>query len=147
MKQTLRLSQRTATSIAALLRDASSTATGSASPAAAAAAAVTVNGWIRSHRQQKKLSFIDLNDGSNHSGLEAVVPRDVLDACDPRTREGLTTGASISLSGQLSEKKGGNMDGMELRVDRIRLVGDCDGKVCFFTLFFGPNSHPSCLPA
>lgn len=90
---------------------------------------VTVNGWIRSIRSQKRLSFIDLNDGSNYEGLQAVLPASVLSECDEGTRAGLSTGASVRLSGQLVDKKGGNQLGQELLVQQCTLVGGCDGKV------------------
>lgn len=91
---------------------------------------VSVNGWIRSIRSLKHVNFIDLNDGSDHTGLQAVLPAKVLKACDESTRSGLSTGASVRLQGQLVNKQGGNQNGRELLVKQITLVGGCDGKVC-----------------
>jgi aspartyl/asparaginyl-tRNA synthetase len=135
MRQTLLASQKAAASSIALLL--------SFAAASAAPTAVTVNGWIRSHRQQAKVSFIDLNDGSDHTGLQAVISREVLNACEPETRDGLGTGASVSLRGELRKKRGGkDRDSLELSVDSVRLLGGCDGKVCSFSRCAGyPSLH------
>lgn len=36
---------------------------------------ITLNGWIRSCRRQKHVSFAVLNDGSNAKGIQAVLPK------------------------------------------------------------------------
>lgn len=38
------------------------------------APAITINGWVRSCRKQKNISFAVVNDGSNVQGIQAVVP-------------------------------------------------------------------------
>lgn len=101
---------------------------------------VQINGWIRSIRSLKHVSFIDLNDGSDHTGLQAVLPGSVLKECDERTRTGLSTGASIRLQGQLVPKKGGNQQGHELNVQHIDLVGACDGAVSLVILLLYAKS-------
>lgn len=40
---------------------------------------VTINGWVRSCRKQKNLSFAVINDGSNVHGVQAVVPKGMQD--------------------------------------------------------------------
>lgn len=36
-------------------------------------AQVSVNGWIRSVRSQKQVSFANINDGSNLKGIQAIL--------------------------------------------------------------------------
>jgi asparaginyl-tRNA synthetase len=36
-------------------------------------AQVSVNGWIRSVRSQKQVSFANVNDGSNLKGIQAIL--------------------------------------------------------------------------
>ena len=40
-------------------------------------ARITVNGWVRSCRKQKNITFAVINDGSNTNGVQAVVPKDL----------------------------------------------------------------------
>ena len=41
---------------------------------------VVVCGWVRTNRQQKKLCFISLNDGSCAQSLQLLIEKDVLSA-------------------------------------------------------------------
>lgn len=41
-------------------------------PPLPAAASVTVNGWVKSIRRQKKVAFAVISDGSSDAGLQAV---------------------------------------------------------------------------
>jgi hypothetical protein len=40
---------------------------------------VVVKGWVRTVRKQKTLAFVEVNDGSNLSGLQCVLSFDVID--------------------------------------------------------------------
>ena len=40
---------------------------------------VSVKGWVRTVRKQKTLAFIEVNDGSNLSGIQCVASFDVVD--------------------------------------------------------------------
>jgi aspartyl/asparaginyl-tRNA synthetase len=37
---------------------------------------VSINGWIRSVRTQKNVSFANVNDGSNMKGIQAILTND-----------------------------------------------------------------------
>lgn len=83
---------------------------------------LTVCGWIRTVREQKNFSFIELNDGSSLSSLQIIVEE---------TMEGyvhalqqLSTGASISVTGQLVQSPGQKQK-WELKAERIQLFGTC----------------------
>ena len=70
--------------------------------------AVVVKGWVRTRRDSKGFSFLELNDGSCLANLQVVV-----DAATPgydRMAE-YTTGASASITGKLipSPAAGPNM--------------------------------------
>ena len=40
---------------------------------------VLVKGWVRTVRKQKTLAFVEVNDGSNLSGLQCVLSFDLID--------------------------------------------------------------------
>src|SRR5229473_1974825 len=61
-------------------------------------AAVTVKGWVRTRRDAKGFSFLELNDGSCLASLQVVV-----DAGTPGSEDltHFTTGASVVVEGKL----------------------------------------------
>jgi len=84
---------------------------------------VTVNGWIRSVRDQKKFAFINLNDGSQLSGLQIVADIEKTDdytAVIPQ----LSAGAAMSATGTLVESPAKGQI-FELQATNINLVGAC----------------------
>jgi hypothetical protein len=46
---------------------------------------VVVKGWVRTVRKQKTLAFVEVNDGSNLSGIQVVAS---FDAIDDETKKG-----------------------------------------------------------
>ncbi len=40
---------------------------------------VSIKGWVRTVRKQKTLAFVEVNDGSNMSGIQCVFPFDSVD--------------------------------------------------------------------
>jgi hypothetical protein len=40
---------------------------------------VSIKGWVRTVRKQKTLAFVEVNDGSNMSGIQCVLPFDGVD--------------------------------------------------------------------
>jgi asparaginyl-tRNA synthetase len=80
---------------------------------------VTVKGWVRTFRNNQ---FISLNDGSTIQNLQAVV---ALNAMDEGTLKRITTGACLSVTGELvpSPAKG---QPVELRVQALEILGDSD---------------------
>lgn len=104
---------------------------------------VRINAWIKSIRRQKHISFVNLNDGSNDEGLQAVIPNSLLEKEGEATNAGLQTGASVSFTGRLTEKQGGRRNNTaeavgrtaELQVDSLKVIGECDGAVsCYVGL-------------
>ena len=62
---------------------------------------VNVKGWVRTRRGSKQVSFIALNDGSTINNVQIVVDVDKL---GEEFLKPITTGASISVNGTLSDE-------------------------------------------
>ncbi len=84
--------------------------------------AILVAGWVRTRRDAKGFSFIELNDGSCLGSLQVVV-----DANAPGYGEILrfTTGASAEISGRLVPSPAAGQK-WELRATGLRLLGGAD---------------------
>jgi asparaginyl-tRNA synthetase len=78
----------------------------------------TVCGWVRTVRDQKSFTFVEVNDGSCLANLQIV-----LDGSHPN----LTTGCSVIAQGHLVESPGKNQ-AVELRASEIRIIGPCDAE-------------------
>jgi asparaginyl-tRNA synthetase len=84
--------------------------------------AIDVQGWVRTRRDSKDFSFIELNDGSALRNLQ-VIAKNTLPNYAAIQR--LTTGASISVSGALVASQGKGQT-WELVADKIDIVGTAD---------------------
>ena len=83
---------------------------------------VQVQGWVRTRRDSKDFSFIELNDGSTLRNLQ-IIARDTLPNYSAVQR--LSTGASISVSGALIPSQGKGQK-WELVADNVEIVGSAD---------------------
>src|ERR1043165_9524449 len=83
---------------------------------------VTVKGWVRTRRDSKGFSFLELNDGSCLTNLQVVV-----DAGTPGAEHlaQLTTGASAVIEGKLVASPAQGQK-WELRASKVELVGVAD---------------------
>jgi asparaginyl-tRNA synthetase len=84
---------------------------------------VNVAGWIRTVRDQKSFAFIEINDGSTLSNLQAVADASIAGYSDLLPK--LTTGTSLTIKGRLVESPGKNQ-ALELKAEEIRILGLCD---------------------
>jgi len=84
---------------------------------------IEVKGWIRTKRELKEFSFIEINDGSSLGNLQAVLNSDLPNYQDIIKR--LNTGVSVSIKGILvdSPAKGQKV---ELQAQEVIIFGDCD---------------------
>ena len=84
--------------------------------------AVTVKGWVRTRRDSKGFSFLELNDGSCLANVQVVV-----DAGTPGSEHlpQLATGASAVVDGKLVASPAAGQK-WELRATRLELVGPAD---------------------
>jgi len=87
---------------------------------------VTVKGWVRTVRNQKTFAFVEINDGSTLSNLQAVVDATLPDFTN--IIDHLSTGVAVSMTGKL-ERTPGQDKTLELHVSQIAIIGGCDPEV------------------
>src|ERR1700756_566164 len=80
---------------------------------------VVVKGWIRTFRNNQ---FIALNDGSTNNNIQVVVD---FENTDPNLLKRLTTGAAISVTGELVPSLGKGQK-VEIKAKAIEVLGDSD---------------------
>ncbi len=80
---------------------------------------ILVKGWIRTQRESKDFSFIELNDGSCLANIQIIVDNDI-DSYSEVVK--LTTGAAIAVSGELVESPGKGQK-WEIRAKNIEVLG------------------------
>ena len=80
---------------------------------------VLIKGWIRTLRESKDFSFIELNDGSCLANIQVIVDNDI-DNYQEIVK--LTTGAALSVNGELLESLGKGQK-WEIRAGAIEIVG------------------------
>src|SRR5438552_18733535 len=85
-------------------------------------AEIQVQGWVRTRRDSKGFSFIELNDGSCLRNLQ-VIARDTLSNYPAVQR--VTTGASIIVHGELIASQGKGQK-WEVVASSIEIVGTAD---------------------
>lgn len=83
---------------------------------------VNVKGWGRTRRGSKQVSFIALNDGSTINNVQIVV--DVV-RFDETLLKDITTGACLSVNGELTESVGSGQK-VEIQAREIEVLGLCD---------------------
>ena len=86
---------------------------------------VTIQGWVRTKREQKEFSFVEVNDGSSLAGLQTVVNQDVPDYAAAIKR--ISTGASVEISGTLVESPAKGQR-IELKASAIAIFGEADAE-------------------
>ncbi|MBQ6124511.1 MAG: asparagine--tRNA ligase [Spirochaetales bacterium] len=84
---------------------------------------IRVEGWVRTKRDSKTVTFIEVNDGSCLKGLQVVADRAVI---DNNLLNSIATGSSVICEGRLVASMGGDQK-VELQATGITLVGDCPG--------------------
>lgn len=83
---------------------------------------VTVKGWVRTKRENKNVIFINLNDGSTINNLQIVADPASFDEAEMKK---VTTGASLSATGQLVASQGSGQK-FELQASAIEVLGVAD---------------------
>ena len=83
---------------------------------------ITLRGWVRSRRDSKGITFIELNDGSRFKSMQLVVDAGVV---TEELLKQITTGSSIAASGTLVDSPGKGQ-AVELKVAAIELYGSAD---------------------
>ncbi len=85
---------------------------------------VCVRGWVRTKRDSKNLSFINLNDGSDQSGIQIIV--DANSEAHAATVE-VHTGAAVEVIGILVASPGKGQK-FEIQATGLRLYGNASGE-------------------
>ena len=89
---------------------------------AASGQEVLAKGWVRTKRGNKQIKFIALNDGSTVNNIQVVVD---MANFDESLIARITTGASISVTGDLIESVGSGQ-AVEIQAKSIEVLGECD---------------------
>lgn len=83
---------------------------------------VNIKGWVRTKRGSKGISFVAVNDGSCIHNLQVVVDHQ---SFDEELLKKITTGASVSITGLLTESQGKGQS-VEIQAKEILLYGEAD---------------------
>jgi len=83
---------------------------------------ILLQGWVRTRRDAKKFSFIELNDGSSLKGLQIIVDASLPDYTQVSHAQ---TGASIEVQGQLVASQGGGQK-WEVVATQFKVVGEAE---------------------
>ena len=81
---------------------------------------VTVQGWIRNHRDQKTFGFIDFSDGTDFRHLQIVYDNSLDNFVETQK---LLVGSAIQATGTIVPSTGSQ--DYEMRATKIELLGDC----------------------
>lgn len=81
---------------------------------------ITLKGWVRTRRDSKGFSFLEINDGSCLKNIQVVVQWENI---DKTTLAKLTTGASVIVLGDLVESPGKGQK-WEVAAKEVLLVGE-----------------------
>jgi len=81
---------------------------------------VVVHGWVRSRRDSKELSFLDVNDGSCQAGIQ-VIAEPSLPNYESEVKR-LVTGCSVRVEGELRESPGKGQ-AVEVLAKKLEVVG------------------------
>ena len=85
---------------------------------------VLVQGWVKTRRSSKTVSFIQISDGSTLTDIQVVADENFP---SPALVESLTTGCSVSVSGALVDSPGKGQK-YEIHAKEIELVGTADSE-------------------
>ncbi|BFM41241.1 asparagine--tRNA ligase [Synechocystis sp. LKSZ1] len=86
-------------------------------------AEVTIQGWVRTKRELKDFSFVEVNDGSALANLQVILEPTLPDYSNLLSR--LNTGASLQVSGILVLSPGQGQR-IELKAQQVEVFGEAD---------------------
>ncbi len=79
-------------------------------------------GWVKTRRDSKGVSFVQLNDGSTFADFQVVVDAGVI---PEETLKGITTGASVRFDGVVVESPGSGQ-AVEMKATGVEVFGGAD---------------------
>ena len=83
---------------------------------------ILIKGWVRTRRDSKEFSFIELNDGSCLANIQVIVDASL--PCYAHIKE-ITTGAAVEVEGALVESPGKGQR-WEIKASDVRMLGSAD---------------------
>lgn len=83
---------------------------------------VLVKGWVKTRRDAKDFSFIEVNDGSCLKNVQVIAGSNLPNYEDVKK---LTTGSSVAVSGALVPSQGGSQK-YEIKAEKIEIYGLAD---------------------
>jgi asparaginyl-tRNA synthetase len=84
--------------------------------------AASAYGWVKTRRDSKNVSFVQLNDGSCFQDLQIVVPEGSI---SEETLKVITTGACVRFDGEMVESPGGKQ-AVEMQASVVEVYGEAD---------------------
>ncbi len=84
---------------------------------------LTIQGWVRTKRELKGFSFVEVNDGSSLANLQVLLNQDLPDY-DALIKK-LNTGASLEVTGMLVPSQGKGQR-IELKAQTVQVYGEAD---------------------
>ncbi|MEF2144421.1 MAG: asparagine--tRNA ligase [Desulfovibrionaceae bacterium] len=90
----------------------------------AARGEIVVKGWVRTKRDSKGFSFLELNDGSCLGNVQAVIDHTPVIV---RVLEQINTGAAVGVTGEMVESPGKGQK-WEIRAKALELYGIADAE-------------------
>lgn len=85
---------------------------------------VTIKGWVRTVRNQKTFTFIEINDGSTLSNFQVIMTPEV--AGYEKLLTQLSTGCSVAVTGNIVKSPAGKEQTLEMQASSLALIGKCD---------------------
>ncbi len=82
---------------------------------------LTLEGWIKTARMGKNVSFISLTDGTSFKPLQVVLDSETQEEEDAK----YNISSSIQVTGQLVESQGQGQD-VELKAESVKILGESD---------------------
>ena len=79
---------------------------------------VLIKGWVRTRRDSKGFSFIEVNDGSSLKNIQVVADEKLPNYEDIKK---LTTGSALAVDGQLVESTGGGQK-WEIQAGAVEVI-------------------------
>ena len=80
---------------------------------------VTIFGWVRTRRDSKAFSFLEINDGSCLASIQAIIDSNIPTY---NVVKQVNTGAAVRIGGRLVESPGKGQD-WEIQANEIELIG------------------------
>lgn len=80
---------------------------------------VTINGWVRTKRENKNVAFLSVNDGSTVKNMQIVVDKNIFEQELIKT---ISTGVSVMIIGNVVASQGAGQD-REIQATQLKIYG------------------------